>query len=74
MLSQEGISFSNVNCILLAVMHTWQVHVCLYTLIHTVHTLLGAQQTIEGRQKGQSGCWAVQIVTNQNILENKYEI
>lgn len=47
-LSLEGISFSNVNCILLALMHTWQVHACLYTLIHTVHTLLGAQQTTWG--------------------------
>lgn len=45
---EEGTSFSIGNCILLALMHTWQVHVCIYTLIqyiHTVHTLLGAQQT-----------------------------
>lgn len=39
-MSEEGTSFSITNCILLALMH-----VCIYTLIHTVHTPLGAQQT-----------------------------
>lgn len=42
---EEGTPFSIINYILLAFMHTWKAHTHAHTLIHTVHTLLGAQQT-----------------------------
>lgn len=48
---EQGTSCSTVNWLLLALMHTWQVHVCLCTLKHTVHTLLGAQRGwVDARQ------------------------
>lgn len=41
----------HADWILLALKHTWQVHVCLYMLIHTVHTPWG----LEGEAGGPSG-------------------
>lgn len=32
-LLKEGTSFSNINCILLASKHTWQIHKCIFICI-----------------------------------------
>lgn len=63
-LLKEGTSFSNINCILLASKHTWQIHKCIFirikstvyihSYIHTVHTPLGAQQTTW--KEAEDGC------------------
>lgn len=51
---KEGTSFSIINYILLASMHTWQVHkgsrryVYIYTLIHTVHTVRSTADILKG--------------------------
>lgn len=72
LLSQEGTSFSITNWILLALMH-----VCICTLIHTVHTLLGAQQTSWGGGRGtewtlgQCRFWQIK---SHKICGNEFEI
>lgn len=44
----------HADWILLALKHTWQVHVCLYMLIHTVHTPWG----LDG-EAGRCGLWQI---------------
>lgn len=53
---EEGTSFSIINCILLALMHTWQVHVCIYTLIYTYSTYTVGSTADDSRGGRLSGC------------------
>lgn len=53
---EEGTSFSIGNCILLALMHTWQVHVCIYTLIYTYSTYTVGSTADDLRGGRLSGC------------------
>lgn len=39
LLQEEGTSFS-IHCTLLALMHTWQVHMCIYRYIQYIHSYI----------------------------------
>lgn len=50
---QEVTSFTTINCILLALMHTWQVHMCIEcTLIRTYIQYIHCWVTADEKQRG----------------------
>lgn len=53
----------HADWILLALKHTWQVHVCLYTLIHTVHGLWQLEGGVRRTEwtAGQCKLWQIQV-------------